>query len=154
MVVSADGPVHVTGQRGPWEYYASGSALGRLGSEAASAGAFDRGVALAGSPDAVTGFHVVEALADGDPQATSVFDRWCTEVARGVANLVVLLDLQRVVLGGGLAEVGEPLRAGVDSAMGGLVAGADSRPPVEVVLAQLGADAGALGAALLAGDPD
>jgi predicted NBD/HSP70 family sugar kinase len=58
------------------------------------------------------------------------------------------------VLGGGLAEVGEPLRAGVDSAMGGLVAGADSRPPVEVVLAQLGADAGALGAALLAGDPD
>jgi glucokinase len=71
-----------------------------------------------------------------------------------VANLVVLLDLQRVVLGGGLAEVGEPLRAGVDSAMGGLVAGADSRPPVEVVLAQLGADAGALGAALLAGDPD
>ena len=154
MVVSADGPVHVTGQRGPWEYYASGSALGRLGSEAASAGAFDRGVALAGSPDAVTGFHVVEAMADGDPQAASVFDRWCTEVARGVANLVVLLDLQRVVLGGGLAEVGEPLRAGVDSAMGGLVAGADSRPPVEVVLAQLGADAGALGAALLAGDPD
>ena len=28
--------------------------------------AFDRGVALAGSPNAGTGFHVVEAMADGD----------------------------------------------------------------------------------------
>lgn len=154
MVVDAGGPVHLSGLRGPWEHYASGTALGRLGHEAAMAGVFDRGMALAGSPDAITGFHVVEAMTAGDPQAAAVFDRWCTEVARGVANLVVLLDLQRVVLGGGLAEVGEPLRAGVDSAMGGLVAGADSRPPVEVVLAQLGADAGALGAALLAGDPD
>ena len=153
MVVDARGPVHLTGLRGPWEHYASGNALGRLGSEAATAGAFDRGVALAGSPNAVTGFHVVEAMAAGDPQATAVFDRWCTEVARGVANLVVLLDLSRVVLGGGLADVGEPLRDGVATALAGLLPGVDSRPPVEVVLAQLGPDAGAIGAALLAVDP-
>jgi len=114
------------------------------------AGVFDRGVALAGSPDAITGFHVVEAMAAGDPQAAAVFDRWCTEVARGVANLIVLLDLSRVVLGGGLAEVGEPLRVGVASALADLLPGADARPPVEVVLAQLGPDAGAVGAALLA----
>jgi len=153
MVVDARGPVHLTGLRGPWEHYASGNALGRLGSEAATAGAFDRGVALAGSPNAVTGFHVVEAMAAGDPQATAVFDRWCTEVARGVANLVVLLDLSRVVLGGGLAEVGEPLRDGVATALADLLPGADARPPVDVVLAQLGPDAGAIGAALLAIGP-
>jgi len=63
------------------------------------------------------------------------------------------LDLSRVVLGGGLADVGEPLRDGVATALAGLVPGADSRPPVEVVLAQLGPDAGAIGAALLAVDP-
>ncbi|MBC8483516.1 MAG: ROK family protein, partial [Actinobacteria bacterium] len=34
-----------------------------------------------------------------------------------------------------------------------LMPGADSRPVVDVVLAQMGADAGALGAALLASDP-
>ena len=153
MVVDAAGPLHLTGHRGPWEYYASGNALGRLGSEAATTGAFDRGVALAGSPNAVTGFHVVEAMADGDPQAAAVFDQWCTEVARGVANLIVLLDLSRVVLGGGLADVGEPLRDGVATALAGLLPGVDSRPPVEVVLAQLGPDAGAIGAALLAVDP-
>ena len=43
MVVDAGGPVHLSGLRGPWEHYASGNALGRLGSEAAAAGAFDRG---------------------------------------------------------------------------------------------------------------
>jgi glucokinase len=153
MVVDAGGPVHLSGLRGPWEHYASGTALGRLGREAAMAGVFDRGMALAGSPDAITGFHVVEAMTAGDPQAAAMFDRWCTEVARGVANLIVLLDLSRVVLGGGLAEVGEPLRDGVATALADLLPGADARPPVEVVLAQLGPDAGALGAALLASDP-
>ena len=153
MVVDAGGPVHLSGLRGPWEHYASGNALGRLGSEAAAAGTFDRGVALAGSPDAVTGFHIVEAMAAGDPQAAAVFDRWCTEVARGIANLIVLLDLSRVVLGGGITEVGEPLRDGVATALAGLLPGAGARPPVEVVLAQLGPDAGAIGAALMAVDP-
>ncbi len=71
-----------------------------------------------------------------------------------MANLVVLLDLSRVVLVGGLADVGEPLRAGVAAALVGLLPGADARPVVDVVLAQLGADAGALGAALLAVEPD
>ena len=153
MVVSADGPVHLTGHRGPWEYYASGNALGRLGREAASTGTFPRGIQLAGSAGGITGLHVMDAVAEGDQPAQAVFTGWCTEVARGVANLVVLLDLSRIVLGGGLAEVGEPLRAGVAAALGGLLPGADSRPVVDVALAQLGADAGALGAALLAADP-
>jgi glucokinase len=153
MVVSADGPVHLTGHRGPWEYYASGNALGRLGREAASTGTFPRGIQLAGSVGGITGQHVMDAVAEDDQPAQAVFTGWCTEVARGVANLVVLLDLSRIVLGGGLADVGEPLRAGVAAALGGLLPGADSRPVVDVVLAQLGADAGALGAALLASDP-
>ena len=154
MVVSADGPVHLSGHRGPWEYYASGNALGRMGREAASAGTFPRGLQLAGSVEAITGRDVVAARADDDPGAQAVFTGWCTEVARGVANLVVLLDLSRIVLGGGLADVGEPLRSGVAAALGDLLPGADSRPAIDVVLAQLGSDAGALGAALLAGDTD
>jgi glucokinase len=152
MMVDGSGPVHLTGHRGPWEYYASGNALGRLGSEAAASGAFNRGLIRAGSPDAVTGYHVVEALADGDLEATAVFNRWCVEVARGVANLIVVLDVSRVVLGGGLAEVGEPLRDGVAKALVGLLPGAGARPPVDVVLARLGPDAGAIGAALLTVD--
>ena len=74
-------------------------------------------------------------------------------MARGIANLIVLLDLSRVVLGGGITEVGEPLRDGVATALAGLLPGGGARPLVDVVLAQLGPDAGAIGAALMAVDP-
>ena len=136
MVVDPGGPEHLTGQRGPWEALASGNALGRMAAEAG----FSSGTA------------VVAAMAADDSRAADVFDRWCREVARGLANLVVMLDSRRIVLGGGLVEVGEPLRLGVASWLERLTPGADSRPAVEVVLAELGSDAGALGAGLLAGD--
>ena len=84
--------------------------------------------------------------------ATLVLDGFCREVARGVANLVLVLDLERIVLGGGLADIGEPLRSGVGTWLGELLVGADHRPTVEVVLAELGPDASALGAGLMAAD--
>ena len=149
-VVDAHGPTHITGQQGPWEYFASGSALGRMGREAAGTGRFDRALELAGSADDVTGHHVAAALAEGDADAASVFDGFCREVARGVANLVLILDLGRIVIGGGLADVGESLRAGIDGHLGDQLPGAEHRPAVEVRLAELGDDAGALGAALIA----
>ncbi len=153
-VVDADGPTHVTGQQGPWEYFASGSALGRLGRDAAAVGAFGRGVELAGSAESVTGHHVAVALGEGDRQAAELFDGWCRHVALGVANLVLLLDLDRIVLGGGLVAVGEPLRDGVARHLVDLLPGASHRPQVDLRLAELGDDAGALGAALLAAGRD
>jgi glucokinase len=152
MVVNAHGPTHLTGQPGPWEYFASGNALGRMARQAAADGRFAASVAAAGSVEAVTGHHVTEALHDGDPDALAILDDFCREVARGVANLVELLDLSLVVLGGGLADIGEPLRAGTDRWLGRLLRAADHRPAVEIRLAELGPDAGALGAALLAAD--
>lgn len=149
MVVDYDGPEHITGQRGPWEYYASGSALGRLGREAAESGNFDAGADLAGDIAGITGFHVAEALGTGDPQAAVIFDGFCAEVARGIANLVMVLDPQRVIIGGGLTDIGEPLRAGIDTWLGKLTLGQAYRPRVEIVLAELGSDSGAIGAALM-----
>ncbi len=149
MVIALDGPVHHTGQRGPWEYFASGTALGRLGREAAAAGLFEAGITLAGAPDQITGFHVAEALRAGDAHAAVVFDAFCRFVAIGITNLVLVLDPSRVIIGGGLTDIGEPLRSGVDDWLQQVLLGADHRPQVEVVLAELGSEAGALGAALV-----
>jgi glucokinase len=154
MVVEADGPTHITGQQGPWEYYASGSALGRRGREAAQDGRFDAAVELAGGVGAITGLHVADALAAGDDDARRVFDEFCRDVARGCANLALVLDPQRIVIGGGLTGIGEPLRRGVDDWLDELLLGSEHRPRVEVVLAALGDDAGALGAALVAMEND
>jgi glucokinase len=153
MTIDADGPLHITGRPGPWEYFGSGNALGRLAREAAARGEFQTGVDITGGSTAISGIHVTNAL-DDDDQAKAIFDAFCRQVAIGTANLIAILDPERIVLGGGLADIGEPLRAGVESWLGDLVTGADHRPQVEVALAELGSDAGALGAALMAAELD
>ncbi|HJO99308.1 MAG TPA: ROK family protein [Acidimicrobiales bacterium] len=152
MVVDLDGPVHVTGRQGPWEHFGSGNALGRMGRQAAATGGFPAGEATAGSIESITGQHVSDALAGGDHDAARIFDRFCRHVAVGVANLVMIMDLERIVIGGGLVRIGEPLRSGIRTHLGPMIVGSDHRPPVEVVLAALGPDAGALGAGLMADD--
>ena len=58
----------------------------------------------------------------------------------------MIFDPERILLGGGLTDVGPPLRDGVAAWLDRLVLGAEHRPAVEVVIAELGDDAGALGA--------
>ena len=153
MTVDASGPTHITGEPGPWEYFASGNGLGRLGREAASADTFPAAAALVNNINEIRSEHVVEALNQGDPTAVEIFDGFCREAARGIANLILILDSSRVVIGGGLAEVGEPLRSGIDDWLQRLLLGSEHRPRVEVVLATFGSESGALGAALVAADP-
>ena len=152
MVVDMDGPAHRTGQRGPWEYFASGTALGRMAREAAQSGAFAKGIELAGDVASITGYHVAEALVVDDAEASAIFDGFCREVARGIANLAVIFDPQRVVVGGGLAEIGTPLKDGTQRWLDRLLLGGEHRPRVEVTLAELGSDSGAIGAVLLAAE--
>ncbi len=149
MVVEANGPEHITGQRGPWEYFASGSALGRMGREAAEGGVFRAGTGLAGSIQAITGVHVVAALRAGDGEAAVILDEFCRAVALGLTNLVVIFDPERIVIGGGLTEIGKPLQEGTQHWLNKLLLGAKHRPAVDVVMAELGDEAGALGAALI-----
>ncbi len=153
MTVDAGGPAHITGEAGPWEYFASGHGLGRLGREAAAEGNLAAAVALVGDISEIRSEHVIAALEQGDPTAAEIFDGFCREAARGIANLILILDSSRVVLGGGLAEVGETLRTGIDDWLQRLLLGSEHRPRVEVVLATFGSESGALGAALVAADP-
>lgn len=153
LLVDPDGPPCPCGRRGCWERYASGSGLARLAREAAEAGQADRLVELAGGEvESVRGEHVGAAVIEGDPGALAVLDRFAWWVAVGVANLVNVLDCDTVIIGGGLVEMGERLLAPVRSAFEGLVLAAEHRPPVRIVAAQLGAEAGAMGGWLLAGD--
>jgi glucokinase len=153
MVVDPDGPPCPCGRRGCWERFASGSGLGRLARDAAAAGQAERVVALAGGDaEDVRGEHVTMAALEGDTDAVAVLRQFAWWVALGVANLVNILDPEVVVIGGGLAEAGELLLAPTRQAYAGLVLAPEHRPPVRVVGASLGADAGAIGAGLLARD--
>ena len=137
MVVDRRGAVHVTGLPGAWEMYASGNALGSL---VRDAGLGDDGEAIAA------------LLAAGDEKALALLDRYAWEVAVGIVGLAAVLDPQLVVIGGGVSDLGEPLRAAVERHIPSMLIGASHRTELRIVLATLGERAGAIGAALLAVD--
>ena len=151
MVVDPAGPPCPCGSRGCWERYASGGGLGRLALEAALAGHLVEVVELAGGdPEAVRGEHVTRAALEGDPGARAVLEELGWWVALGLSNLAAVVDPELFVLGGGLAEAGDLLVLPTRRAYATLVEGGDRRPPVGIVVAELGERAGAVGAALRA----
>lgn len=152
VTIDSDGPEHVTGAKGPWEYFASGTGLGRLARAGAAAGELDGLVHRAGSIEAITGEHVNELLDSGDPGVQRLVERFAEDVAVGLAGLVYVLDPQVFVLGGGLVGLGEPLRRAVEERLAARILGAEHRPRVPVLTAVLGSFAGAIGAAALASD--
>jgi len=94
--------------------------------------------------------HLAAALAQGDALAQELLQELCEDLAFGLSPVVHLLHPQVIVLGGGLAGIGEPLRAGVATALPRFVMTAFAPGP-EVRLAGLGADVVTTGALLLAG---
>lgn len=155
MVVEPSGPPCPCGGRGCWERLASGGGLARLAREAAFAGTLHEAVALAGGdPELVRGEHVTRAALEGDAGAMAVLEQLGWWVALGLSNLAALVDPERFVIGGGLAEVGEVLFEPTRRAFAALVEGGPARPPVPILPAALGERAGAIGAALMARERD
>ena len=88
------------------------------------------------------------ALRKGDHLATRLVDRAVAALGAGVASAVNLLDVEAVVIGGGLGtRLGAPYAERIAAAMGPHLF-VDERPP-DVHVAMLGDVGGAVGAALL-----
>jgi glucokinase len=152
MVVDPHGPPCPCGKRGCWERFASGNGLGRLAREAAQAGKLGYVVGVAGGDaEAVRGEHLTFAAMSGDPGALEVMNEFAWWLALGLANLANALDPAIIVLGGGLIESERVVMAPVRKAFADLAEAPGARS-VEVVPAQLGERAGAVGAALVAAD--
>ena len=152
IVIDRRGDTHISGVRGPWEMYASGSGLGRMARERATAGRLNSVRDLAGSIESIRGEHVTQAVRAGSSDALDLLDAFAADVAVGLTNLIYVLDPARIVIGGGLVEIGEPLRARVQAAVDETTLGGAYRPKLPVVLAELGSQSAALGAAMLARD--
>lgn len=90
------------------------------------------------------------ALAAGDAVARRILDETAGDLAFGLSHAVHLFHPEIIVLGGGLALLGEPLRAAVAAALPDLLMEA-FRPGPAIGLARLGEAAVPVGALLLAG---
>lgn len=151
IIVEPDGPLCGCGNRGCFEQVASGQAIGRLGREAAADRPQSLIAELAGhDPMHVTGETVTRAAKAGDDVAIRILSQVGRRLGEGIAGLVNVVDPQIVVIGGGVVEAGELLIRPAEAAFIDAVEGYQHRPAVPLVAAQLGNDAGAVGAAALA----
>jgi glucokinase len=100
MPVVPDGRQCACGLRGCLEAYTGGAALAARLREDAERGEAEGIRELAGGdPEAMTPRTWVEAIRRQDPYALALRDEYADHLSRGIAILVMTLDLERVVLG-------------------------------------------------------
>jgi glucokinase len=150
MRVVPGGRLCACGNRGCWEQYASGTALGQtarevaLTSPAAAASLLER---VDCRPELLTGEHVATAAAGGDPLALELVTEVGTWLGQGIADLSAVLDPGVVVIGGGVGVLGEMVLGPARDRLTHALPGRGFRPGPRVVAAELGPQAGLVGAA-------
>ena len=140
-----DGEPCTCGRRGCWEAYASATALIRQGKRAAAA----HPDSLLNDYPALTGRDVFNAADRGDAAAQAVLERYYVYVAAGITDLVNTLAPEMVLIGGGISRQGERLLAPVRRYVSANCFGGEQRPQPVLRAAQLGNEAGIIGAAAL-----
>lgn len=150
IVIDRDGPACNCGRRGCWETYASATGLIRQTREAMAAHPESRLHAVAARNGAVDGRTPFQAAQEGDETALAVCQAYAQSLAAGLTDLVNILHPEAVALGGGVAAAPEELLL---RPVEKLVAGESYARHVgqvpRIVRAELGNDAGILGAAML-----
>lgn len=153
MQVVPDGHRCECGNRGCWEQYASGNALVREARSLVSANspiASDLLDRVEGRPSNLTGPLITEAAREGDPTARELLAEIGNWLGVGIANLAAAFDPGTFVIGGGVSAAGDLLLDSARETFKRRLTGRGYRPEARIVAAQLGNDAGLIGAADLA----
>ena len=141
------------GQSGCLEMYVSGRALVRRAREAVEADPAGARVLIAsagGDIDKIDGPMVTAAAEQGNALALGVFAEVGALLGQGLADIAASLDPTCFVVGGGVCLAGDILIEPARRAFAANLTGGGHRPLADVRVAQLGNDAGLIGAADLA----
>jgi glucokinase len=93
---------------------------------------------------------ITQAAREGDPAALRCFEIVGSWLGQGLADLAAILDPGCFVIGGGVSEAGDLLLSPARAAFEASLTGKYYRPFAEIRLAELGENAGLVGAADLA----
>lgn len=153
VIVDAKGPKCRCGARGCVEAHAAGPIIEKRAAQLAEAAPESYLAGLARERASLSGVEIADALARRDPPALrAVNDAGCW-LGAGIASWAVIFRPDKVLIGGGLAALGEPflnaIRRGVTEV--GQPAATDA---LTIDRAVLGSEAGVIGAATLAFDGD
>ncbi len=150
MTIDVNGPRCNCGSVGCWEALASGTAVAREAVRRIGCGeASCLTEIVEGRLEDITAEEVGDAARRGDPLALDVIAKAATYLGMGMVNLVNIFNPEMIIVGGGMAKLGDlllaPAREIVQERAFPLPAQA-----VRIVPAGLGSDAGVLGAAAFA----
>jgi glucokinase len=151
MVLDPDGPPCACGSRGCLEAWAGSTGLLRATREAVAAGAASGALAaLVAQRGADFETRDLAGLANaGDASARALFAAAGRRLGQAVANLVNVLDPDRVIIGGGVARAGDLILTPCREAAAPLILATEAQS-LPIVPAELGPRAAAVGAASLA----
>ena len=141
-----DGPICGCGDCGCLEAFASGPSIVAMAQEYILGGKSTKFRELA-NPE-ITPYVVAEAAKQGDKVAQKIFERMGEYIGIGMASVVNLLNPEKIVIGGGVADAGEILFKPLVETLKKRAMPIQAKS-VSVVPAQLGNAAGVIGASLL-----
>jgi len=147
IIVEPNGRLCACGQRGCVEAYASAMNAAKVATEGLLAGAKSSMKEVLDREGAITTETMLEHMLKGDQYAHDMWHQTCRYLAIACVNLNHCVNTQIIVLAGGMVNAGEHLLNPVRKyywELQGPVFG-DASP--DIVLAELGSDAGFVGAA-------
>ncbi len=149
-VISLDGPQCSCGRKGCFEVYSSATGLIRMTKERMEA---DPDTAMhkiteerGGKVSARTAF---DAMRQGDAAAKEVVDFYIKALAAGITNTINIFQPDVLCVGGGVCNEGDPLLLPMKALVEKEVYTRNSPKNTKIVIAELGNDAGLIGAAFL-----
>lgn len=152
MVIAAGGKLCTCGRRGCWEAYASATGLIAMTREAMQKDKSSLLWNIAGTPEQADGRSAFEAMRAGDKTGKEVVGQYIFYLSCGVANCINIFQPDILCIGGGISNEGEFLMEPLRKAVAAENYARNTRRKTVLCKAQLGNDAGILGAALLGTD--
>ncbi len=153
MVIERGGVPCTCGRRGCFEAYSSATALVRMTREkmeqCRKTGRETLMATLAERRGKVNGRTAFDAMRGGDAAASEVVDTYLAYLATGIANMINIFRPEVLSIGGGISGEGEALLAPLLPLVEKEKYGGEIAPDTKVMIAQLGNDAGIIGAAFL-----
>lgn len=148
-VIVSDGEQCSCGRKGCWEAYASATGLIRQTKAAMLINKDSKMWEVSKNIDSVNGITAFKAMRMGDETAKSVVKQYIDYVAEGLINMVNIFQPEVICIGGGISKEGDTLLDPIKefAAKNSFTRNLDIK--TEYKVAELGNDAGIIGAALL-----
>lgn len=148
-VIVAGGRLCTCGRKGCWEAYASATGLIAMTREAMLKDRDSLLWKIAGTMEKVDGRSAFEAMRSGDKTGKEVVDQYIFYLSCGLANCINIFQPDILCIGGGISNEGESLMEPLRKTVAAENYARNASKQTVICKAQLGNDAGILGAALL-----